>query len=235
MYNIFQHTQRLTPEPKSSRFQSKNSLLLTRKAFKRLNDWKQENGHILNQIFPSARYCKTFSQSRKTSKSEKPFSSQNSENPYFSLNFAKDLRKTEKSKHLGNDFLRVKYNNEKERICESNSKNISLDCTPRSSPSPTYRVVLKKIPVFEKEIKKPENLTVVDPFADNNFEKMFRKRMLSMEVGKNFFVPMKIPTPKANLLITKKFDDFYAKMTGKNKKIYKNSVDEVFKAVKPLG
>jgi hypothetical protein len=233
MYSIFQYTQRLSPEPKSMTSHTKISETLSKKSKKRVQDWKTENKGLMKEIFGTVRYKNSISDAKKQHQKGPQKSLDYEKNPYFVSDISDILRKTEKSKHLGNQFIRVKYMTEKERISNSVCKNLSLDTTPNQSPVPDYKKPISYRTVDKKSVPETSYFTSTDPFSESSFEKLFRIRQKSLERGKNFFVT-RVATPKPSLLITKKFDDLYSQIRGNNRKIYKNSVDELFYAKKEI-
>ena len=200
MYSIFKHTQRLTPEPKSCNSISKDTASLSRRAHQRLHDWTYANEQLIKTVFGSIHHQKAVHKLEKIHMTPKKNQTIPLENPYFETKFAENLRKTHKSKNLAHDFIRIQYTTEKERISLSTSRNLSIDSNNSRISSPNPRII-QKINAIKKPLspvqKKP---FVPDPFSDQNYEGMFRKRKRSLEIGKNFFVTTKIQTPESNFL-----------------------------------
>ena len=227
MYNRYQYTQKSTPEPRSTSVSLKNKELLIRKAHKRVAEWELDNGHLLKEILGESRLKAPELTRRKPGSRVKSIQNP-SENPYFETHYSENLRKTDKSLHLGRDFMRVRYITEKERISLNASANSNIDITPIRSPKAEIKNMQKGNTLKNRIVQQSNIQFYEDPFTDPNFDGMFRKRMKSLELGKNFFVTTKIPTPKQPLLLTKKFDEFYSKLHNTNK-VYKNSLENTFR------
>jgi hypothetical protein len=148
------------------------------------------------------------------------FSEVSKENPYFEDVFMKGLRKTDKKKHLGSYFLRVKYLSTDERLKTVSCLNSSLDSTARRPASPAKLFPISKPKT--SQVSSHKTSFTPDPYNDPINAITYRERQKSLEPTKGFFVTTKVDSPKSKLLISQKFSDFYS--TIKGSKVYKNSI-----------
>jgi len=231
MYSIHlhRHNQSLLSNIDPSRaIHQKNQLSL--RAYHRIDEWKSRNTELVQSVYGKVTKRTKFPRLRQISQT--PDHLIPAENPYSESEFNESLRKTEKSKHLGKYFIRVKYLSTQERMNLSMYSNSYVDVCPPKSPGkekvlPTTVRKVKDLRTEQKSNKKDGKWTP-DPFFDPCNEKIFRQRQKSLEPAKAFFVTTKVPPPKSNLLISKKFSEFYNSLNGK--KLYKNSIDEIFRA-----
>lgn len=227
MYSIHRHRHQqslLSNSDQSRSIAQKNQL--SWRAYHRIDDWKSKNTELIQSVYGKVTKKTNLPKLRQVSQT--PDRLIPAENPYIENEFTESLRKTEKSKHLGKFFIRVKYLSTQERMNLSMYSNSYVDVCPPQAPckEKILPMTVRKTKELNKELKKDGKWTP-DPFCDPSNEKIFRQRQKSLEPAKAFFVTTKVPSPKSNLLISKKFSEFYNSLNGK--KLYKNSINEIFR------
>lgn len=227
-FHLYKHKKNLSankpPQPKS------NSQLSER-AYSRIEEWKNLNREVVDGLFGKVenlgKLPKIVRENRKNRKSNEKYLPDGRDqglgtgNPYLENVFLDSLRKTNKGKHVGKYFLRVKYFSTEERLRNASFFNSGLDSTPRRPESNGKERVVDGMKKHLVSFSNHHSATP-DPYMDPQGALLFRKREKSMEQNKTFFVTTKVPSPKSSLLISQKFSNFYKTLKGR--KLYKNSI-----------